>query len=256
VRVLVTGGSGTLGGTLVRQAIAAGHEVVATYASRAGDADVTWVRMDVREAVDFSAVKPDVVVHTAYKQSDWRATADGAANVAVAARKAGARLVHVSSDAVFSGNAGEPYDESAVPDPIWPYGAAKAAAETAVRAIDPTAAIVRTSLIIPPHGSLPPVLFTDDVRCPVDVNDLACALLELADSAEAGVYHVAGAEALSRFELGMLVSKRDGLDPERFSKGQRNVPGPLDVRLDCRYTQSLLKTRLRGATEFLGEQLA
>ncbi|WP_117215240.1 SDR family oxidoreductase [Allorhizocola rhizosphaerae] len=252
MRVLVTGGSGTLGGAVVRQAIADGHEVVATYASRVGDADVSWVRMDIREAVDFSTVRPDVVVHTAYKQSDWRTTADGAANVAVAARKAGARLVHVSSDAVFSGNAGEPYDEWAVPDPCWPYGAAKAAAETAVRAIDPTAAIVRTSLIIPPRVTLPPVLFTDDIRCPVDVSDLACALLELADSTEKGVFHVAGAEALSRYELGMLVAKRDGLDPARFSKGPRNVPGPLDVRLDCSYTQSLLKTRLRGASEFLG----
>src|SRR5687767_5746259 len=99
MRILVTGGSGTLGGSLVRQAIADGHEVVATYATRQGDADVTWLRMDVREPVDFIRLRPDAVVHTAYKQNDWKTTADGAANVAVAARKANARLVHVSSDA-------------------------------------------------------------------------------------------------------------------------------------------------------------
>jgi dTDP-4-dehydrorhamnose reductase len=255
MRILVTGGSGMLGGSLVRRAIADGHEVVATYATRPGDADVRWLRLDIREPVDFARLKPDVVVHTAYKQSDWRTTADGAANVAVAARKANARLVHVSSDAVFSGNAPS-YDESAVPDPCWPYGGAKAAAETAVRAIDPGAAIVRTSLIIPPHMPLPPVLFTDDIRCPVDLGDLTSALLEFADSAHAGVFHAVGAEALSRFELGMLIAQRQGLDPAGFTKGLRSVPGPLDVRLDCAYTQSLLKTRLRGATEFLGEQLA
>ena len=66
----------------------------------------------------------------------------GAANVALAASAAGGRLVQVSSDAVFSGAAIR-YDETCVPDPISPYGAAKAAAETAVSAIAPTAVIAR-----------------------------------------------------------------------------------------------------------------
>ena len=73
--------------------------------------------------------------------------ADGAAHVAVATSALGIRLVHVSSDAVFSGREIN-YDESALPDPVYRYGAAKAAAETAVAAIDPSAAIVRTSLIL------------------------------------------------------------------------------------------------------------
>ena len=55
--------------------------------------------------------------------------------------------MHVSSDAVFSGHA-ERYDETCPPDPTAPYGAAKAAAETAVRGLDPAAVIARTSLII------------------------------------------------------------------------------------------------------------
>jgi dTDP-4-dehydrorhamnose reductase len=55
--------------------------------------------------------------------------------------------VHVSSDAVFSGFDVH-YDEDCLPDPITPYGAAKAAAETALRALDPSAVIARTSLII------------------------------------------------------------------------------------------------------------
>jgi dTDP-4-dehydrorhamnose reductase len=49
--------------------------------------------------------RPDAVINAAYRQSDWATTADGAAHVALAAAAAGARLVHVSSDAVFSGTA-------------------------------------------------------------------------------------------------------------------------------------------------------
>nr|WP_269091113.1 sugar nucleotide-binding protein [Actinopolymorpha cephalotaxi] len=268
---MVVGGSGYLGAEVVRQSVAADDEVVATYASRpVVSPAVGWRAVDIRRRSDVVAlvadVRPDVVVNAAYVKPDWRTNADGAAHVAVAAAQVGARLVQVSSDAVFSGAASS-YTENAVPDPLNPYGAAKAAAETAVAAIDPTAVVARTSLILgdgtSPHeafvhavatGVQDGVLFTDDVRCPVHVADLAAALLELAASGHAGVAHVAGPDPVSRYELGLLVAARDGLDPSLLPTGLRAdlpVPGPLDVRLDCRRTQGLLRTRLRGAREFL-----
>jgi dTDP-4-dehydrorhamnose reductase len=206
------------------------------------------------------------VINAAYQQQDWASTADGAIHLAIAADKVGARLVHVSSDAVFSGTAVR-YPETAVPDPITPYGAAKAAAETAIRIISPAAVIARTSLIIGDHGSpqerlvhalaggeATGGLFTDDVRCPIHVTDLAAALLELASSDQAGVQHVAGVDAVNRHELGVLIARRDGLDPASLPTRTRagsGIAGPLDVRLDCTATQRRLHTRLRGATEFL-----
>ncbi|GAA3443593.1 dTDP-4-dehydrorhamnose reductase [Planomonospora venezuelensis] len=265
------GGSGFLGGELVRQSAADGHAVAATYLTRPGTAaGADWLPLDVRDRTAVAelvgAFGPDVVVNAAYRQPDWVTTAVGAAHVAVATSGNGGRLVHVSSDAVFSGEA-ITYAEDRVPDPVSPYGAAKAAAETAVQAIDPAAVIARTSLIIGDGGSpheglvhslaadgMPGVLFTDDVRCPVHVRDLAAALLELADSGRAGIHHVAGADAMSRYELGCLIAQRDGLDPARLPSGRRadtGVPGPLDVRLDCGLTQRHLRTRLRGAREFV-----
>ncbi|WP_316246848.1 sugar nucleotide-binding protein [Microbispora triticiradicis] len=265
------GGSGFLGGELVRQATTAGHVVAATYLTRPGTvAGVEWLPLDVRDRTAvlglIGTFGPDVVVNAAFRQPDWGTTAVGAAHVAVATSGNGARMVHVSSDAVFSGRA-ITYSEDCVPDPVTPYGAAKAAAEVAVQAIDPTAVIVRTSLIIGHGGSahegrvhalaagdMKEVLFTDDVRCPVHVSDLAAALLELANSGRPGVHHAAGADAMSRYELGRLIARRDGLDPARLPSGRRadtGVPGPLDVRLDCRLTQRHLTTRLRGAREFL-----
>ncbi|WP_152361034.1 SDR family oxidoreductase [Microlunatus speluncae] len=271
MNLLVVGGSGLLGRELVRQSSAAGDRVVASYLTRAADsAGADWRPLDLRDrpAVDqlLAAVRPDVVINAAYQQHDWASTADGAIQLAVAAAAVGARLVQVSSDAVFSGTAVR-YPETAVPDPITPYGAAKAAAESAIKIISPSAVIARTSLIIGDHdspqerlvhalagGEATGGLFTDDIRCPVHVTDLAAALLELGRSGQSGVKHVAGAEAVSRHELGVLIARRDGLDPASLPTRTRagsGIAGPLDVRLDCTATQQQLRTRLRGATEFL-----
>ena len=98
------------------------------------------------------------------------------------------------------------------------------------------------------------VLFTDDVRCPVHVADLAAALLELAGSDAHGVHHLAGADAVTRHELGLLIAQRDGLDPSRLVPALRAdtaLPGALEVRLDSRATQRRLRTTLRGAHDFL-----
>jgi len=269
--LLVIGGSGLLGLRLTRQARLAGHSVIASFHATVPPAtDIDWRKLDIRRPDDVTAlalsVRPDAIINAAYQKSDWETTADGAANVALAAVAAGARLVHVSSDAVFSGTAPS-YDETRQPDPVTPYGAAKAAAETAVKGITPAAIIARTSLIIG-DGDSPPerlvhavasdasagVLFTDEVRCPVHVTDLASALLELAASPHAGVCHVAGSDAVSRYELGLLIAARDGLDPAALPSGLRAATGPpgaLDVRLDSTKTQARLTTRIRGAREFL-----
>ncbi|QHC32690.1 SDR family oxidoreductase [Streptomyces sp. HF10] len=269
--LLIIGGSGFLGGELVRRAVAAGHAVTATYGTHPGSlAGADRLPLDIRRPEQLASamdrLRPTTVINTASRAADWATTAEGAIRVAVAARRLDARLVHVSSDAVFSGGRVH-YDESALPDPVTPYGAAKAAAETAIRVLVPEAVVVRTSLIIgdggSPHerlvrelaaGRRDGALFTDDVRCPVHVADLARALLELAFSEHSGVRHVAGPDALSRYELGLLIARRDGLDPATVPAGRRadsGVPGALDVRLDSRRTRSALRTQVRGARAFL-----
>ena len=208
-----------------------------------------------------------MIINAAYRQSDWETTADGAAHVALAAAAAGARLVHVSSDAVFSGTAPS-YDETRQPDPVTPYGAAKAAAETAVKGIAPAAVIARTSLIIgdgdSPHGEARaragirhsdrrPLHRRGAMPGPRHRPGLgpsrACRVAPYA-----GVCHVAGADAISRYELGLLIAARDGLDQAALPVGLRAATGrlgALDVRLDSAATQARLTTRLRGAREFL-----
>lgn len=269
--LLVIGGSGLLGQEITRQARDAGATVGATFHHRGGSGPgIAWEPLDVRNRGDVLALvrrcRPAMVINTAFRQADWVTTADGAMHVAAAASATGARLVHVSSDAVFSGHLAR-YDETCPPDPTTPYGAAKAAAETAVKGLAPGAVIARTSLIIGggashheklvyalASGATAGALFADDIRCPVHVGDLAAALLELARSRYGGVHHVAGSDPVSRHELGVLIARRDGLDAGRLPRGLRAETGPagaLEVRLDCTATQARLSTRLRGAREFL-----
>lgn len=269
------GGSGHLGAELVRQAVSAGHPTDATYASNPGTVpEATWYHLDLRGPGSVEAVvaesSPHVIVNASSGGADWAVTAEGPVRLALAAAKAGARMIQVSSDAVFSGKNRIHYDEQCRPDPITPYGAAKAAAETGVLLVHRDVVVARTSLIIgdgqTEHeravhalaaGTREGVLFTDDFRCPVHVSDLAAALLELASGATTGVHHLAGSQAVSRHELGVLIARRDGLDASRLPTGLRadsTLPGPVDVRLDSRGTQHGLRTLLRGAHEFLAPE--
>jgi len=139
--LLITGASGGLGGHLARLALQAGWRVAGTFlAHPIEQQDVEAHALDIRDrraVIELlHTLQPDAVVHTAYRLSCpdfWAINADGTAHVAAAARDCGARLVHISSDAIFDGR-NAPYDESAQPAPITPYGASKAAAETAVHA--------------------------------------------------------------------------------------------------------------------------
>ncbi|MFJ2744813.1 SDR family oxidoreductase [Streptomyces sp. NPDC087440] len=270
--LLIIGGSGFLGSELVRQASAAGHRALATYATQPNSkaTAIAWLHLDLRDPSSIhtvlTQVKPGTIINASSGRADWAITAEGPVHLAMAAAHHGARLVHVSSDAVFSGTSRTYYDESCRPDPVTPYGAAKAAAETGTLAVHPQAAVARTSLIFGPgaeherlvhhlaNGARDGALYVDDVRCPVHVSDLAAALLEIAAGGAAGILHLAGPDALTRHELGVLIARRDGLDPARLLTARRADsphPGALDVRLDSRATQQQLRTTLRGATEFL-----
>ena len=253
----------------------AGHDVTGTFLTRRPS--LPGVRLEPLDVRDPAAVaslvaraRPDVVLHTAYRLDDWGTTAGGAALVALAAVDAGARLVHVSSDVVFSGDRAS-YTEDDVPDAVSAYGRAKVAAEHAVLACAPGAAVVRTSLILGHSlgrpspmeslvhglvdGSRGGALFTDDVKCPVHVDDLADALLEVATTGLSGVLHCAGPQALSRDEIGLLIAARDGLETARLPRTTRaaaGVGGAARLVLDGTRTRGRLATRLRGAREFLG----
>jgi len=269
---VVTGAAGYLGSELVHQGLARGWEVLSLVYERAAPGGRT-VRADVRDeaAVDAALAphRPDAVIHTAYRLDgpEMRSTnVDGAAAVARAAANAGARLVHLSTDLVFDGAASEPYREEDAPRPIIPYGAAKLDAERLVAAANPGAAIVRTSLLYggrepgpqetraldAADGRLDFAFFTDEIRCPAHVADLASALLELAVRRDvAGPLHLAGRDAVSRYEFARLLAAAHGRATDAI-RGMPSPPGerPRYVALDSSRARALGLT-LRGVHDAL-----
>ncbi len=246
MRVHVTGAGGYLGKALLR---AAPH--------------ATGERVEIRDAAAvrdlLARVRPDVVVHTAYRQNGTDARAvvvAGSANVARAARAVGAQLVHLSTDVVFDGCKGAPYDEDDVCCPVSPYGEAKVEAERVVMEAHPGVLIVRTSLLLGGPGVAPSehervatdpamTFYENEVRSPIQVDDLSAAILELAELGATGVLHVAGPDAVSRAELAALVARQ----PVRAAPAP---PGrPLDCSLDSSRARRLLRTELRGARTVL-----
>ena len=267
MKILVTGGAGYLGSEVCRQAVAAGDDVIALRL-HAEPPHGRSVRLDLRDddGVHRSFMKhgPELVVHTAYRQADEALEGDvvrATRNVALAAHRAGARLVHVSTDLVFDGEKGSPYTEDDEPRPVSPYGQAKLRAEELVAALHPEAVVVRTSLLygkaeLGPQERLAlsdAAFYVDEIRCPTVAGELAAALLELGrGEVPAGLLHVAGPQAVSRYELARLLRGAHGGDPGTV----RGAPSPRlgrarDVSLDASRAAALLRTRLRGAREVL-----
>lgn len=281
--LLVTGASGFLGQQLVRQAVASGRydRIWATWFSHPENCQIPGVdpvRLDITDQTAVlqlaTEIRPDIVIHTAYSKQEpftYAVTAIGTRHVARAVARIGGRLIHMSSDVVFDGERA-PYDEAAVPYPVHAYGRAKAAAEATVRALLPAATIVRTSLIVgldpldrisawvvnSLRNGRPITLFTDEWRNPVWVHDLAAAVLELAQRTRpfVGPIHVAGPQALTRYQMGVRLARFFGLDAAGITPGLSRESGmvrPRDLRLDISLARHLLCTRLRGFDEGLAD---
>jgi dTDP-4-dehydrorhamnose reductase len=247
VTLLVLGGSGYLGSELLRRC--------------AGAVGVSSADVDIRDGAAVATLlrelRPRAVVNTAYRRDDRTTTFDGAVLVARAVAASGARLVHVSTDLVFDGEKGSPYVEEDEPAPLSDYGRAKADAERSVLEACPAAAVVRTSLL---YGGAEPgpqerlaadpsaAFFTDEVRCPIQVGDLADALVELAATDYAGLLHVAGADRLSRHEFAELLT---GGPLRAASLADASEVRPHDCSLSIERARALLGTPLRGARTVL-----
>jgi dTDP-4-dehydrorhamnose reductase len=268
--LLITGSSGYLGAELMRRA----DHASGTYltAERPGA-----VRLDVRDgdavAGLMDEMRPKVVIHTAYQEGGDGAEAvnvSGSRNVARAAAAVGARLVHVSTDLVFDGGLGQPYTEDDEPRPIMEYGRQKLAGEEAVREVMPDALVVRTSLIYGGEepsrheqvaldaaaGGAAMKFFSDELRNPVQVGDLAAALLELAKADVTGTLHLAGADAIDRYEFARLVVARAGGDSDALESAlaaEHPSPRPIDCRLDSSRARARVRVELRGVREVLAQ---
>jgi dTDP-4-dehydrorhamnose reductase len=288
VRIFVTGAEGQVARSL-REAAAGDPSLVIGLGARP-DVDLTRPQT-VADAI--AAFRPDVVVNpAAYTAVDkaesepelaFAVNRDGAGAVAAAAARAGAPIIHLSTDYVFDGTKDGPYLESDAPCPTGVYGQSKLAGELAVAAANRRHIILRAAWVYAPFGANfvrtmlrlagerdRLTVVDDQVGCPTYAPDIAAAILVIARCLNAGwrepyagVTNCAGADAVSWCGFARAImagaGARGGRDVpvEAITTAQYPTPArrPANSRLDCSRLVDLFDVRPPPLEESLGQCL-
>lgn len=227
-RILLTGANGMLAADVI--------EILRA----AGSTHLTLTDRDELDILDADAVadavgRADLVINcAAYTAVDaaeddeplaFAINATGPANLAAACAASGARLVHISTDYVFAGDATTPYAEDAPMAPAGAYGRTKAAGETAVRGSGANALIVRTAFLYGRGGPCFPktiakagkargalTVVDDQIGQPTWTRDVAAFILRLIEAdAPVGTYHATSSGQCSWFDFAREIVSSAGL---------------------------------------------
>jgi len=218
VKVLVVGAYGMLGREVVAAAEGAGHTVIERDVDSIDIVDPEFttevVTGDAPDAIINCAAFTDVDGAEDQEDVALEVNGAGAGNLAHAAAEAGARIVHLSTDYVFPGDATQPYVESDATGPRTAYGRTKLAGELEVAAANPDHAIARTAWLFGAHGKnfVDTILklaatretlqvVSDQEGCPTWAGHLAPALVTLAEANATGIFHAAGGGRCTWFDL-------------------------------------------------------
>jgi dTDP-4-dehydrorhamnose reductase len=278
VKVLVTGSNGQVGARLCALLLERGHDVTGvSRGPKRGEGKHRHLAADlgdsaqVRAALETAA--PELVLNPASMTevdacekepaAAWAMNAQLPATLALQSLALGFHLVHVSTDYVFDGDRGN-YGVDDVPNPRGVYAVTKHAGEQAVRWLSPRAAVARTAVVFgwpaagrPNFGSWvfgslregkPLKLFEDQVVSPTHADSVALQVAELGERKLPGVWHTAGATAVTRFAFGQAVCARFGfstalLTPTRLKDLNLASPRPLNSSLDVSKTAAGLTAK-------------
>ena len=241
MKILITGASGQLGTEIQRQ-LKNGGSALGPVPERLQNATVIATDVDELDITDRDATiafvrrhQPDTIISCAAftnvdgcetnPEGAFKVNAIGASNLAQAAERINARLIHVSTDYVFRGEGDKPLDESERVDPKSVYGKTKALGEEYVKNFCHRYFIVRTAWLYgyagknfvktmvnagKKFGKLEVV--SDQLGNPTNAEDLAHHLLQLAVSHDYGVYHCTGEGICSWYEFASEIIRLSGVD--------------------------------------------
>lgn len=244
MRIFLTGADGQLGRALQHRL--GGHDLLLGI----------WPQFDLLSPDaerQILTAAPQVVIHAAaYTQVDraeqepdlaMAVNADGTERVARAAAKAGARLIYLSTDYVFDGKKGRPYEEMDEPNPLGAYGRSKLEGERRALAGCPNTLIVRTSWLYGSHGTnfvktilrlaaeRPELRVVNDQRgCPTYAEDLAEALVRVLALDLRGIVHATGTGDCTWYEFACRIVALQGrpviVQPISTAEADRPAPRP------------------------------
>jgi dTDP-4-dehydrorhamnose reductase len=242
-RAVVFGSSGQLGIELVRELRGRGYEVDGFERKAIDITDGGLVEKCLGErapAVVFNAAAYNQVdVAEREPQAAFLANALGVRSLAMACRQSDARLVHFSTDYVFDGAAGRPYNEEDPTHPLGAYAVSKLAGELYAQAYLDAPLIVRTSGVFGPGGlktargnfielmlrlaraPQPIRVVEDHVASPTYAPVLAARAVDLVERNCSGVFHVGGGAPVSWFDYARLIFESAGLHPELQPTNER-----------------------------------
>jgi dTDP-4-dehydrorhamnose reductase len=284
-RLMVTGGSGFVAGSVIAQA----DRQWEVHALDLKDAPIrrsglVWHAFDLldheRLQGVFGEVRPDAVIHTAaladidycqeHKELAEQVNVGVTRKLVDLCRRAGTRLILLSTDTVFDGQKGY-YNETDAPGPLNHYAATKVAAEGVVSATAENWVITRLSLVmgLPVLGIGNSFLARmvaamnegkqvgmpdEEIRSPIDVITLGRALLELAGGEYQGILHLAGNTVLNRFEMAQRIAERLGYSRDLIvvknpSATPGRAPRPRDASLNNSKAREMLRAPMRTLDE-------
>ncbi|MCU1800317.1 dTDP-4-dehydrorhamnose reductase [Pectobacterium parvum] len=266
MRILLTGANGQLG-RCFQQRLPAEWEILATDTAELDITEIEHIEQTVKQ------FKPDAIVNAAAYTAVDKAESEpelaakinvtGPENLAIVASKQGIRLVHVSTDYVFDGNAAEPYSEDSATNPLSVYGKTKLAGEQAVAKASSEAIIVRTAWVFSEYGNnfvktmlrlgkeRDALSVVNDQRgCPTYAGDLAQAIISLLEkNAEGGIYHYCGDKEVSWYEFAEeifkvaeqknIISKQPELTPIATDQYPTPAHRPAYSTLSCKKIKRL-----------------
>jgi len=244
-RILICGSNGLFGQRLALMLSSqTEYEVLNTSRKRSfvfDDRLFDYTQLDITKKGDVkslvSSFHPTTIINAAaaadvdwcelHREDAWKINVVGVEHLIEAARKVGARLIHISTDYIFDGTHG-PYSEDDKPNPISYYGKSKLASENAVRIAGIPYTIFRTIVLygtgIGVRDNFPTWVVKNlracrTIRCsedqfsnPTHVNDLAFAAVKGFELNRDGLYHICGSERVSRFQFAVRTAEFFGLD--------------------------------------------